>query len=290
MIQDFTYLKPESVKEALSMLSEHGEAAHLICGGQSLLIVMREGMVTTDYLVDIKHLKELDYIKFDAKDGLRLGATTTHRSVEHSDVVKKNYHALWEVEERLANGQIRNWGSIGGNIAHADPAEDPATVYLAYDAEITLQSAKGSRTMSVDDFLVGFYENAAGHDEMVTEIHLPAPEPKTGSAFTKFTLLENDLGVASVTARVTLDGSGKCKSVGIALGCVGDKTLRAKEAEALLVGKDYDEKLFEQAGKVASENCSPNADIHATEDTRRQEVYVLTKRMLKKAWERAKEA
>jgi len=289
MIQDFTYLKPESVKEALSMLAEHGDAAHIICGGQSLLIVMREGMVTTDYLVDIKHLKELDYIKFDPKDGLRLGATTTHRSVEHSDVVKKNYPALGDVEERLANGQIRNWGTMGGNIAHADPAEDPATVYLAYDAEVTLQSSKGSRTLSVDDFLLGFYETAAEHDEMVTEIHIPAPAPKTGSAFTKFTLLENDLGVASVTVKITLDGN-KCKSAAIALGCVGDRTLRAKEAEALLIGKEYNEKLFEEAGKVASQNVEPNADIHATAETRKQHVAVLTKRMLKKAWERAKEA
>lgn len=289
MIQDFTYLKPESLKEALSMLSEHGESAHVIAGGQSLLIVMREGMVTTDYLVDIKHLKELDYIKYDPKDGLRIGATTTHRAVEFSEAVQKNYKALHDVEDRLANMQIRNWGTIGGNIAHADPAEDPATVYLAYDAELTLQSSKGSRTIPVDDFLLGFYETAAEHDELVTEIHIPAPEPKTGSAFTKFTLLENDLGVASVTVRVTLDGD-KCKSVAIALGCVGDKTLRAREAEALLVGKSYDEKLFEEAGKVASDNCEPNADIHATAETRKQEVAVLTKRMLKKAWERAKEA
>ena len=289
MIQDFTYLKPESLQEALSMLAEHGEEAHVIAGGQSLLIVMREGMVTTDYLVDIKHLKELDYIKFDPKDGLRIGATTTHRTVEYSDVVKKNYPALHDVEDRLANMQIRNWGTMGGNIAHADPAEDPATVYLAYDAELTLQSAKGSRTMSVDDFLLGFYETAAEHGELVTEIHIPAPAPKTGSAFTKFTLLENDLGVASVTVKITLDGD-KCKSVAIALGCVGDKTLRATEAEALITGKGYDEKLFEQAGLVASQNCEPNADIHATAETRVQEVAVLTKRMLKKAWERAKEA
>lgn len=289
MIQDFTYLKPESLKEALSMLAEHGEAAHVIAGGQSLLIVMREGMVTTDYLVDIKHLKELDYVKFDPKDGLRIGATATHRSVEHSEAVQKNYKALADVEDRLANVQIRNWGTMGGNIAHADPAEDPATVYLAYDAEITLQSSKGSRTISVDDFLVGFYETAAEQDELVTEIHIPAPAPKTGSAFTKFTLLENDLGVVSVTARVTLDGD-KCKSAAIALGCVGDKTLRAKEAEALLVGKTYDENLFAEAGKVASENCDPNADIHATAETRRHEVSILTKRMLKKAWDRAKEA
>jgi carbon-monoxide dehydrogenase medium subunit len=136
MIQDFTYLKPNSLKEALSMLQEHGDQCKIMAGGQSLLIVMREGMVTTDYLIDIKHLKELNYIKFDAKDGLRLGATTLHSDIEFSDVIKKNYPALHEVEDRLANAQVRNWGTIGGNVAHADPAEDPSTFFLAYDAVV----------------------------------------------------------------------------------------------------------------------------------------------------------
>jgi CO/xanthine dehydrogenase FAD-binding subunit len=141
----------------------------------------------------------------------------------------------------------------------------------------------------VDDFLVGFYETSAEHDELVTEIHIPAPAAKTGSAFTKFTLLENDLGVASVTVRVTLDGD-KCKSAAIALGCVADKTVRASEAEALLIGKGYDEKLFEEVGKTAAANIDPDGDIHATAETRSHEVAILTKRMIKKAWERAKEA
>lgn len=289
MIQDFIYHKPRTLEETLSMLSEY-EDTHLIAGGQSLLLVMREGMVTTEHMIDIKHIDELNYLRFDEKDGLRIGATATHRMVEHSSEVKKHYPALHDLEDRLANVQIRNWGTMGGNIAHADPAEDPATCYLAYDAEITLRSASGERTMLVDDFLLGFYETALEPGEMVTEIHLPAPGPRSSSAFTKFTLLENDLGVASVTARVTLDESGKCKAAAIALGCVGDKTLRAREAEAILAGKSYDEKLFEEAGRVAAENCETLADIHATAETRKQEVEVLTRRMLKKAWERAKEA
>ena len=289
MIQDFTYHKPKSLDEALGMLSEY-EDNHIIAGGQSLLLVMREGMVTTEHMIDIKHLKELNYLKFDEKDGLRIGACVPHREVEHSDIVKKHYPALHDIEDRLANAQIRNWGTMGGNIAHADPAEDPATCYLAYDAEITLKSKNGERTIPIDEFLLGFYETCLEPGEMVTEIHIPAPGKKSSSAFTKFTLLENDLGVASVTARVTLDGSGKCQAAAIALGCVGDRTLRATEAEEYMKGKSYDDKVFAEAGKIAAENVETLADIHATAETRKHEVEILTKRMLKLAWDRAKEA
>ncbi len=288
MIQDFTYLKPDSLKEALSMLAEYGEDAKLICGGQSLLIVMREGMVTTDYLIDIKHLSELDYVKFDEKEGCKIGATTTHRSVEHSDIIKKNYQALVEVEDRVASVQVRNWGSFGGNVAHADPAEDPATFLLAYDAKIKLASKDGERVVPVDDFFLGYYETAMEQGEMITEIQIPAPEPKTGSAFTKFTLLENDLGVASCTAKIVLDNSGKCKSAAIALGCVDERAIRISKAESLLVGKSYDEKLFEEVQKIVLDEIDPVADIHATAETRKHQAGVLAKRMTKLAWERAK--
>jgi carbon-monoxide dehydrogenase medium subunit len=289
MIQDFTYLKPNSLKEALSMLQEHGDECKIMAGGQSLLIVMREGMVTTDYIIDIKHLKELNYIKFDAKDGLRLGATTLHSDIEFSDVIKKNYPALHEVEDRLANAQVRNWGTIGGNVAHADPAEDPSTFFLAYDAVVTVESAaRGKRNIPFGEFLLGFYETSMEHDEIVTELHVPAPEPKTGSAFTKFNLLENDLGVASCTAKITLDASGKCKSAAVVLGCVADKAIRMDKVEKALVGKSYDEKLFEQCCQMVWDEIEPNADIHATAETRKHEAGILAKRMIKKAWDIAK--
>ncbi len=289
MIQDFIYHKPKSLDEALQMVSELEDCA-LIAGGQSSLITMREGMETPANVVDIKHLDELNYIKWDPKDGLRIGATTIHSDVEHSEAVRKNYTALNDAEDRLANKQIRNWGTMGGNIVHADPAEDPATCYLAFDAEVTLKSKKGSRTVPVSEFLQGFYSTCLEEDEILTEIHLPAPAPKTGSAFTKFTLLENDLGVASAAACITLDASGKCAACKLSVGCVSDKATRFPEFEAKLVGKAYDEKLFEEIGLDYSKNIDCLADIHATSETRQQEVAVLSKRMLKKAWERAKEA
>ncbi len=146
MINDFQYLKPASLKEALAMYAEHDDCK-VICGGQSLLIVLRQGMLAPEYLVDIKHVNELKYIKFDEKDGLRIGATTTHREVEKSDIIAKKYPALVAMEQKLASIQTRNWGTIGGNLAHADPAGDLAPVLIALNAEIKFGNVDGEKTV-----------------------------------------------------------------------------------------------------------------------------------------------
>jgi len=288
MIHDFTYLKPDSVKEALTMLSEHKDECKVICGGQSLLIVMRQGLLVTDYLIDIKRLKELDYITFDKKAGLKIGATTTHRAIEKSDVVAKHYPVLVAMEGKLASIQVRNWGTFGGNLAHADPAGDPAPVLIALKANIKMGGMNGERVMPLDDFFVDYFETALNKDELVLEVQVPVPEPKTGAAYQKFNLLESDMGVVAVAASVTLNGNGKCKDARIILGNAGSTPKRVKRAEELLIGKKYDEALFAEAGKIASEDSEPVADIHASEEHRRHLLGVLTKRMLKKAWEKVR--
>jgi carbon-monoxide dehydrogenase medium subunit len=286
MIHDFNYLRPGTLKEALAMYAEHDDCK-VICGGQSLLIVMRQGMIAPEYLLDIKHIKELDYVRFDKKDGLKIGATTTHRSIEKSDVVKKHYPALTAMENKLASIQVRNWGTIGGNLAHADPAGDPGPVLIALKATIKVGSSKGERTMPLEDFFADYFETALDH-ELVLEVQVPVPEPKTGAAYQKFNLLESDQGVVAVAASVTLNGGGKCKDVRVVLGNAGPKPIRVNRIEELLIGKAYDEGLFAQAGTIASEDCEPVADIHASEEHRRHLLGVLTKRMLKQAWEQAR--
>ncbi|MCX8021781.1 MAG: xanthine dehydrogenase family protein subunit M [Syntrophorhabdaceae bacterium] len=287
MIHDFTYLKPGSLKEALAMYAEHDDCK-VICGGQSLLIVMRQGMISPEYVLDIKHIKELDYIKFDPKDGLRIGATTTHREIEKSDVIKKNYPVLVEMERKLASVQVRNWGTIGGNLAHADSAGDPAPVLIALDAEITVGNKDGQRTMPLEDFFVDYFETVLQKGEIVLEVHVPAPAARSAAAYQKFNLLESDMGIVASAASVTLDENGACKDVRIVLGNAGPTPRRVKRAEELLKGKTYDEALFAEAGKIASEDCEPVSDIHASEEHRRHVLGVLTKRMLKKAWEQAR--
>ncbi|MCX5804578.1 MAG: xanthine dehydrogenase family protein subunit M [Proteobacteria bacterium] len=286
MINDFNYLKPGTLKEMLAMYAEH-EDCKVICGGQSLLIVMRQGMISPEYMLDIKHVKELDYIKFNAKDGLRIGATTTHRTIEKSDVVKKHYPVLVSMENKLASIQVRNWGTIGGNLAHADSAGDPGAVLIALKANIKIGNAKGERTVPLDEFFVDYFETVMDH-ELVLEVHVPAPEPKSGAAYQKFNLLDSDMGIVGTAAAVTLDGKGKCKDVRVVLGNAGPTPKRVKRIEDLLIGKAYDEKLFAEAGAIASEDSEPVADIHGSEEHRRHILGVLTKRMLKQAWEQAK--
>jgi len=290
MIKDFKYLRASSVKEALGFLSRHKEESKIICGGQSLLILLRQGLVATEYLIDIKQVNELSYIEFDAKKGLRIGATTTHRTIEKSDLIKKKYKVLSDMERYLAHIQVRNWGTIGGNLAHADPAGDPAPVLMALSGSIKVGSAAGERTISLDDFYTDLFETALEEGEMILEVQVPAPAPKTGAAYKKFNILESDQGIISVAACVTLNGGSTCKEARICLGNAAPTVIRAKQAEAKLVGQKLDEGLLEEVGLAAVAECDPVADIHASEDFRRHLVGIFTKRMVKQAWEAAKKA
>jgi aerobic carbon-monoxide dehydrogenase medium subunit len=286
MIQDFTYLKPGNVKEALAMLADHDDCK-IVCGGQSLLIPLRQGLLVVENLIDIKGLDELSYIKYDAKEGLKLGATTTHRMIEKSDVIKKHYPVLAEMEERLASTQTRNWGTIGGNLAHGDAAGDPAPVLTTLGAQVKVASAKGERVIPLETFYTDIFETAMEHEEMIIEIQVPPMPAKTGAAYTKFNLLQNDMGVVGVAAVMTADANGTCKDARIVLGNAGVTPIRAKNAEKVLVGKKITDALFAEAGEAAAAEADPVSDIHASEEFRRHLVKVLTKRMAKKAWEKA---
>lgn len=286
MIRDFTYLRPANVAEALDLISKHEDEYKIIGGGQSLLILLRQGLVATEYLIDIKRLEELNYIKFDAKEGLRIGATTTHRTIEKSALIKEKYRVLAEMETKLAHIQVRNWGTIGGNLAHGDAAGDPAPVLMALGASLKLGSAKGTRTIALDEFYTDLFETALAADEIVLEVHVPPPAAGSAACYEKFNLLESDQGIVAVAAWVSLNG-GTCKEARIALGNAAPTAIRARKAEGLLTGRKLSDTLLEEVGKAASEEAEPVADIHASEEFRHHLVNVLTKRMVKKAWEQA---
>lgn len=286
MIKDFRYLRPQDLKEALGMLREHAGEAKVICGGQSLLILMRQGLVAPEYLIDIKHLEELNYIRL-GEDGLRIGATTTHRALEKSKELAQRYPIIPEMEETLASVQTRNWGTIGGNLSHADPAGDPAPVLIALGAKVKLANVDGTREMALEDFFLDYFETALEEDELLVEIFVPPLPARTGVAFEKFTIIGCDMAIVSATARVTLDERGKAAEARVVLGGAAPRPLRVKGAEEVLVGEDLTEELLEEAGRKAFEECEPISDIHASEGYRRELVKVLTKRMLQKAWQRA---
>src|SRR4030042_5306710 len=155
MIKDFEYLAPKTLKEALTLVDKYGDDCKVIGGGQSLLILMRQGLIAPKYLISIKGLSELSYIK-DAKEGLNIGALTTHRTIDKSPVIQKKFSVLADMERRLASIQTRNWGTIGGNLCHGEPAADPAPVLIALKATLTTASLKGERSMAVEDFFVAY--------------------------------------------------------------------------------------------------------------------------------------
>ena len=287
MIHDFTYLKPGTLQEALSMLSEHKDECKIICGGQSLLIVMRQGLLVTDYLIDIKGLKELSYIVFDEKEGLKIGATTTHRTIETSEMIKKKYPILVAVEKRLASIQVRNWGTIAGNLAHGDSSGDLAPTLIALDAKIKLASSKGSRIMSLEEFYTGLFETALEKDELVAEVQIPPLRPKTAAAYQKFNLIDNDQAIVGVASAVTVDQGGACKEARVVLSNAGVTPIRAKSAEKVLIGKKLAGPLLVKAGEAASGDADPVSDIHASEEYRRHLIKALTERMVKQAWDQA---
>ena len=288
MIHDFTYLKPSTLQEALSMLADHRDECKIICGGQSLLVVMRQGMVVTDYLIDIKGLDELSYITYDEKEGLKIGATTTHRTIEKSDLIKQKCPILIDIEKKVASIQIRNWGSIAGNLAHGDAqAGDLAPSLIALSAKVKLASSKGSRIMPLEEFYTGFFENAISNEELMVEVQVPPVRPRTATAYTKFNLIGNDQGIVGVASTVTVEQGGACQEARIVLGNAGVIPIRAKNAEQVLRGKKIADKLLEEAGEAAAGEAEPVSDIHASEEYRRHLIKVLTRRMVGRAWEQA---
>ena len=286
-MKDFHYHKATTVQEALHFLSQYGEEGKIIAGGQSLLILMRQGLVAPEHVIDIKGVRELNYIRFDEKEGLFIGATTTHRSIEKSPLLKEKYEVLVQMERKLATIQTRNWGTIGGNLCHADPAGDPAPVLIALGANLKLGKEGGERKVSLEEFSVDYYETVLEEDEMLLEIQVPVPPPRTATVYEKFTIIDSDMAIVSVAASITAGDDGSCKGARIVLGGAAPVPMRARKAEELLVGEKLKDELLEEAGRAAAEEAEPISDIHASEEYKRELVRVLTKRMVRRAWERA---
>jgi carbon-monoxide dehydrogenase medium subunit len=291
MIKDFEYFAPKTLKEALTLLDKYRDECKIIAGGQSLLILMRQRLVTPEYLIDIKGISELDYITSDAKEGLKIGALATHRAIEKSPAMKNGFSVLGEMERRLASVQTRNWGTIGGNICHGDPAGDPVPVLIALKSTLKMASLKDERTMPVEDFTLDYFETALEPNELLTEIQVPLPLSHTGAAYTKFNIIESDVATVGVAVSLTLgSGSGVCEDVRIALGALAPTPMRAKKAEGVLHGNKITDNLLREAGVVASTEAEPISDIAASAEYRRELVRVLVARVGKEALARAKQA
>jgi len=289
---DFEYLPAATVGEVLDLLSQHKDDDYkIIAGGQSLNTAMKHRLLTPELIIDIKGVSELDYIKYDDKDGLKIGALTTHRSLERSEIVRKKYAFLSEMEENVASVETRNWGTVVGDLVNADPAADPAPPLIALDASITVASKGETRTVPAEEFAVDFFETVVQPGELVTEIQIPALPARTGVYFTKYSQLHGDYALASAAVLLTLDDKKEtCSNVRIGLGAVGATPIRAVNAEAVLKGKKITDELLAQAAEAACGEISPISGIEASEDYKRELAGTLLKRVAKEALARAQKA
>jgi carbon-monoxide dehydrogenase medium subunit len=193
------------------------------------------------------------------------------------------------MEQKLASIQTRNWGTIGGNLCHGDPSSDPAVTLIALKATLKMGNSDGERKMGVEDFFQDYFETALQKDELLLEIQVPVPPPRTATIFDKFVILQNDMAIVSVAASVKLGQDGvTCEDATIALGNVAPTPKRAIEAEKIIIGNQLSGSLLKQAGERAEVECEPISDIHASEEYRRHLVNVVTERVVRKAWEEAK--
>ncbi len=289
-MENFKYFAAKDVKEACSLLSRYGEEAKILSGGQSLVSMMKQGLIMPLYIIDVKGILELDYIRFNEKDGLVIGAMTTHRSIEKSDIIKDNFPMLSDMELTLASMAVRNWATVGGSLCGADPASDLAPCLMALDAKITLTSASGERVVLLEDFIIDSFETVLGEDEILTQIQIPAKAAKGGGIHTKFARRATDLGIASVAAHITLDESDPetCNDIRIVLGAVDIFPQRYKQAEDLIKGKKINDEVIEKAAQAVFENCQPTDDMNGTEEYKREISRVLVIRNVKEAFDRAR--
>ena len=287
-MNSFKYLPAKSVEEVVGLLSEYGDEAKILGGGQSLITLLKQNLVFPSYLIDIKAISDLDYIRYDTGNGLRIGALTTHRTLEKSAVVKDKYAMLAVMERTLSSVPVRNWGTVGGSLAHADPASDLAATLLSLGAEVTLIGPNGERAVSLDDFFVDYFETALQSDELLTEIHVPNSSRGKGFYY-KFAQRPTDLAVVGIAVNLICDpdNRGLCKDIRIVMGSVGPTPLRSKRAEDLLKGQTLTDTLIEEAARISAEDSQPTSDINGSEEFKREIIHVLVRRTINETASRA---
>jgi len=282
----FEYHAPTSVGEATGLLARLGEDAKVLSGGQSLIPLLKLRLASPRHLVDINRIPGLAYVR-EAEGTLRIGALAREVDLDESAVVRERYPLIADATRVIADPIVRNLATVAGNLAHGDPANDHPAVMLALGAEVTATGPSGERRIPVSAFFTGPFETALRPDELLTEIRVPAPAPRSGGAYVKLERKVGDFATAAVAAQVTLAADGTCAAVGIALTNVGLTPIKATQAEAALRGKQPDEAAIKQAAQLAADAAQPDADLRGSVEYKKDMVRVLTARALRKAIERA---
>jgi carbon-monoxide dehydrogenase medium subunit len=281
-LPDFDFYAPQTVQEASGLLSQFGSKAKVLSGGTDLMIKLKQGLCAYEALISLKELSELKEIRYEKGKGIVIGARVTHNELVNSAILNEKYLSVSEAAHQMANNQIRNIGTVGGNIVNAVPSADLPPILMALGASITLAGPDGERTLPLEDFFTGPGKTVLAQDEIVTRFIIP-DQPTTGSNYLKFGLRSSGaLAVVGVAAAVTMEGN-IIKAARIVLGAVAPVPLRAKQAEEALIGREYSDELLEQVGLAASRECTPISDIRGSAEYRREMIRVFTKRALKSA-------
>jgi carbon-monoxide dehydrogenase medium subunit len=284
----FDYAAPDSLDEALALKAEHGDEAKFLAGGQSLVPAMNFRLVQAALLVDLNRLSDLDYVRADTDGGLRLGAMTRQRRLERDPLVAQVAPLLHAAMPEVAHPQIRNRGTLGGSLAHADPASELPVVAMALEARLRAQSTQGERWIAAGDFFQGIFTTALAADEMLVEVALPPLPPRTGTAFLEFARRRGDYALMGVAAVVTLDEAGRCERVRLVYLNAGAGPVLAPKAAAALEGQKPTAELLASAAQLAAEaEISPTGNVHATPAYQRHLAGVLGRRALVTAVGRA---
>ena len=280
-MKDFIYVEPSTMEEAIEFLEQHGDESKILGGGCSLVVLLKHGLIAPDYLVSVRKIPGLDFIKHEGGQ-LRIGAMVTHRVLELSHEIKMIQPMLSEMASCIGQIQVRNLGTIGGNLCHAEYRADPPAALAALDAKVELTSKRGTRTVAVDEFISDYYLTNIQSDEILTQVVIPDLPPESFCKYMRVSprsVMEEP--VVTVAAVSVPDGVGRLKELRLALGAVAPKPFRVREVEELLIDKTLNEDSLKEAASIAAKISDPLDDIYGPVDWKREMVKVHVYRVLK---------
>lgn len=280
-MHDFDFLQPTSVAEASRLLAELGEDCRVIAGGTALMLGMRQRMLAPTHLVSLAGIEALHGLDFDPERGLRMGALVRHAELAQSPLVARHYPVLAGMARRMANPQVRNQGTVGGNLCYADPSTDPPGCLMALGAQVVLASARGERVLDIEDFLVDYYATALEGDEIVSEIHVPPMGHGTGlrrGVYTRFLRTAAEHRPLASVALVAHTAGGVCRDARLVVGASTPIPTRLRRAEAFLEGRVINWTVAAEAGDIVAADITPVSDTRGSADFRREMVRVNARR------------
>lgn len=284
----FEYLDPKTMEEAALLLSKHKATARVIAGGTDLLVQLKNGKGLPGYIINMKGIPNHDFITCDEKEGLRIGTLATIHSIEVSPVIRQKFSILAQAASELGTSPVRNCATIGGNLCNAAPSAETAPALLVLEARVKIVSADGERTITIEDFFTGPGQTVLHPHEILSEIQIPNPLPRSGGVYLAQTVRKAlDLAIVGVAVVTTLDGD-ILRDVKIALGAVAPTPIRARRAEAVIRGQRLSNALLDEAGLAAAEEASPIDDIRGSAEYRRKVIRVLVGRAIRQAAEQIK--